>query len=64
MPENLTPFQKCDTIDNLLDKLVDAKGRAKCGYIYIIGEFVDQLRDDIAKLQNGTKSEEVSENGG
>lgn len=64
MNDNMTPFQRCDAIDNLLDKLADAHGRAKCGYIYIIGELINQLREDINKIQNGIENREANEDGG
>lgn len=60
MPENLTTMQKIETVKNLLDKLADAHGRAKCAYIYVIDEFINGIQNDVAALEkkvNGTKDE-------
>lgn len=55
MPENMTSLQKIDMICSLLDKLTDAQGRSKCGYIYIISEFVDKLREDVLIMEEKLK---------
>lgn len=55
-PKELSPEDKIATCQNLLDKLTDAHGRAKCGYIYIINEILEALKEDIAN-QNGIKTE-------
>lgn len=62
MPEKLTSIQKLDTIGNLLDKLTDAQGRAKCGYIYIINEFVNELRNEVLVMEEKLKDLEPKEN--
>ena len=61
MPEKLTSIQKLDTIGNLLDKLTDAQGRAKCGYIYIINEFVNELRNELLVMEEKLKDLENKE---
>lgn len=61
MPEKLTSIQKLDTIGNLLDKLTDAQGRAKCGYIYIINEFVNELRNEVLVMEEKLKDLEHKE---
>lgn len=61
MPEKLTSIQKLDTIGNLLDKLTDAQGRAKCGYIYIINEFVNELRNEVLVMEEKLKDLETKE---
>lgn len=62
MPEKLTSIQKLDTIGNLLDKLTDAQGRAKCGYIYIINEFINELRNEVLVMEEKLKDLEPKEN--
>jgi len=42
-----TPMEKINICMNMLDNLVEAKGRAKCGYIYAINDFLEQLRNDF-----------------
>ena len=49
--KNLTPLEKVDACCNFLDKLADAQGRAKCGYIYIISEFLNDIRSHILILE-------------
>lgn len=63
--QNMTALQKIDAINAVLDKLVDAHGRAKAGYIWAITDIVENLRTDvivmedrIKDLQNGSKSEQ------
>ena len=55
-PKELSPEDKIATCQNLLDKLTDAHGRAKCGYIYIINEILEALKEDITN-QNSIKTE-------
>ena len=47
MPENLTSLQRIDIIRGLLDKLVEAKGREKAGYIAVIDDFLTHIQEDI-----------------
>ena len=55
MPENMPVLDKIDVIRNCLDKLADAQGRAKCGYIYIIDDVLNKIRDDVLILQEQVK---------
>lgn len=55
-PKELSPIDKISTCQNLLDKLTDANGRAKCGYIYIINELLEALKGDLTN-QNGIETE-------
>lgn len=52
---NPTPLEKIDICGSMLDKLVDAQGRAKCGYIYIINEFLDDIKKYILVLEEQIK---------
>lgn len=55
MPDDMPVLEKIDTIANMLDKLADAQGRAKCGYIYIINEFLDSIKKDVLILEEKVK---------
>jgi hypothetical protein len=63
MPDNYTTMEKLDMCGDFLDKLSEAKGRAKCGYIYIMNEFLESIRKDFKALeeniQNGIEIEPV-----
>jgi len=59
MPDNMSTVERIDTIGSLLDKLTDAQGRAKCGYIYIINEFLNKIREDVIILEDKIKNPEV-----
>ena len=61
-PKTLPPINQIEACQNMLDKLADAQGRAKCGYIYIINELLEDLKGQITMMedttnQNGTKTE-------
>ena len=48
MPEKeMSSLERINMIGTFLDNLVDAKGRAKCGYISIIDDFLNKIKDDI-----------------
>lgn len=50
MNENLNPMEILTAMENVLDKLADAQGRARCGYIWILSEFVNNLREQLAPM--------------
>lgn len=50
MNENLNPMEILTAMENVLDKLADAQGRARCGYVWILSEFVDNLRGQLAPM--------------
>ena len=54
-PKNLTPIEKIVACQNILDKLADAQGRAKCGYIYIINELLEELKKQITDNETNQK---------
>ena len=59
-PKSLTPIEKINACQNMLDKLTDAQGRTKCGYIYIINEILEELKKQITNNetnQNGIETE-------
>ena len=53
--KEMTPLEKIDACGTLLDKLTDAQGRAKCGYIYIINEFLDDIKNHVLILEEQVK---------
>ena len=50
-PDEMKPLEKIETSMVLLDKLTDAQGRAKCGFIYIINEMLESLRKDVLVME-------------
>ena len=56
--KELTPLEKIDACGSLLDKLTDAQGRAKCGYIYIINEFLNDIKTHVLILEEQVKDTE------
>lgn len=64
MNENLNPMEILTAMENVLDKLADAQGRARCGYIWILSEFVNNLRGQLAPMmpaQEEASTESVAE---
>ena len=68
MPENMDSLTRIEVIRGLLDKLVEAKGREKAGYIAVIDDFLNHIQEDILikeemlkDLQNENKSETESQ---
>ena len=62
----MTPLQKVEAINNVLDKLTDSSGRMKCGYIWCITELLNGLQSDILVMEEQIKDlknsgEETSE---
>lgn len=53
--QNLKPLDKIDSMCNVLDKLADAQGRTKCGYIWVLTDLVEQLRSDILIMEDKIK---------
>ena len=53
--KEMTPLEKIDACGTLLDKLTDAQGRAKCGYIYIINEFLNDIKNHVLILEEQVK---------
>jgi hypothetical protein len=52
---DMSTLDRIDAIQSLLDKLADAQGRAKCGYIYIIDDFMNRIREDVLVMQEQLK---------
>ena len=48
-PENMNPFEIIGAMENVLDKLAEASGRAKCGYVWVLTELIENLKAKIAQ---------------
>ena len=64
MPEKeMSSLDRIDIMKGLLDKLVEAQGRAKAGYITVIDDFLNKIRDDLlvkeAQIQDLLNKEKV-----
>ena len=53
--KKMTALEKIDAIGGLLDKLTDAHGRAKCGYIWSVVTLVEDLRSDVLIMEEQLK---------
>ena len=53
--KNLKPLEKIDAVCNALDKLTEAQGRAKAGYIWVITDLIEDLRSDILIMEEQLK---------
>lgn len=54
--KDLSPIEKINTCQSMLDNLVEAQGRAKCGYIYIINEILETLKVQVSLMEDDLKS--------
>ena len=64
MNEKLNPMEILTAMENVLDKLAEAQGRARCGYVWILSEFVNNLREQLAPMmqaQEEASTEPVAE---
>ena len=64
MNEDMSTLEMIDTCGAMLDKLTDAQGRAKCGYITIIDDLLRKIRNNTlvneAKLNDLSKPPEIN----
>ena len=63
MNDNISTLERIDMCGQFLDKLTDANGRAKCGYIYILNEFLDAIRKDVLVMTEQLKDLQNNQNG-
>ena len=61
MNENMSSLERIDVIGGLLDKLVDAQGRLKAGYIAVIDDFLNHIKEDILIMEEKIKDYESAE---
>lgn len=62
-PKDMNTLEKIDVMGNVLDKLADAQGRIKCGYIYVLDDFLTNLRNDFLIMEAKLKDLENNQNG-
>lgn len=62
-PKDMKPLEKIDVMGNVLDKLSDAQGRIKCGYIYVLDDILTNLKNDILIMEAKLKDFENNQNG-
>ena len=57
MDQQMTAMDRIEAIGNVLDKLGDipAGGKLKCGYIWIISDLLNGLRNDILIYEDKIK---------
>ena len=60
---DMTPMQTIVAMENVLDKLPDASGRTKCGYIWILAELTEHMKSFFMEPHEepGIKFEVVKE---
>ena len=61
--DEMSTLDRIDTCAGFLDKLVDAQGRAKAGYIYILNEFLTKIREDVLVMEEKLKDKEAAKDG-
>lgn len=52
-PQEIFPMAKIESMGNVLEKIADLPGggRAKCGLIWVMGDLLEQLSNDILIMQ-------------
>ena len=45
--QEMTVFERIDVMKNVLDNLVTANGRAKCGYITVLDDFLNKIQNEF-----------------
>ena len=53
MDNNLTPIEICDKMASCLNEMAEAKGVARCGFIYAMAQLIELMRDRLAEGQEG-----------
>lgn len=51
MNEKMTPSEGLEAVSSLLDKLSDAQGRAKCGYIWTMATLVEDIKKAVVEME-------------
>ena len=65
--KNMTTEDRVQACLNVLDKLPDMNGRAKCGYIYILGELLELIQKDVSAMNEELavlRKNKTNQNGG
>jgi hypothetical protein len=61
MFDNISTLDCITTMESILDQLVDAKGRDKCGLICVAADIAKRLRNDVLILEEKVKDKEKSD---
>jgi hypothetical protein len=48
-------LDKIDSVCNVLDRLVEAQGRANAGYIWVINDLMDGIKKDVLIMEEQLK---------
>ena len=63
MNEDMNSLQRIDVCNKMLDNLVEAQGRAKAGFIMIIDDMLQKIRDDILIKEEQLRDLQKNQNG-
>ena len=58
--DKLNALQCIQAGENILDKLADAQGRAKCGYIYVLSELFNKLKQETLIMEERIRESQKS----
>ena len=47
MDNNLTPIEICDKMASCLNEMAEAKGVARCGFIYAMAQLIELMKDQL-----------------
>ena len=50
-----TTLERIEYIRGFLDKLADAHGREKCGYVALIDDFLNHIQEDVLIMEEQLK---------
>lgn len=59
--ENMTPLEKISALETSLDRIADSTGRAKAGYVWVMTEILNKLKNDILIMEEQIKDKEEPE---
>lgn len=59
--EDMTALEKISALENTLDRIADSTGRAKAGYIWVMTEILNKLKNDILIMEEQIKDKEEPE---
>lgn len=60
----MSPLERIDVMGGVLDKLADAHGRIKCGYICVLSEYLDALKKEFLIMSEKLKDAEQNNQNG
>ena len=62
MPEKneFTTLERIEYMRGFLDKLADAHGREKCGYVALIDDFLNHVQEDVLIMEDKLKNYQKS----